>query len=755
MNKYLMIAAAAVSLLAMSCSSGDPVYKDASAPVEKRVEDLLSRMTLEEKIGQMNQYVGLEHIRTNERRTKRPFYKDFPGDSVEAYAAKGLIGAFLHVYSLEETNHLQELCLSSRLGIPAIIGIDAVHGNAFAPDNTVYPTSIGLASSFDRELVEQIGRQTALEMRAMGIHWAFGPGVDVSRDPRWGRCGETFGEDTFLAGEMGALTVKGLQGQMDSAAVLSTVKHLVGGGQSVNGTNASPTDISIQTLEEVFLPPFRKAVEAGAMCLMPAHNDINGIPCHCNRELIEGRVRGEWGFKGIIVSDWKDVERLANLHHSAKDNKDAFRQAIDAGLDIHMHGVEWQFDVMDLVKSGVISEKRIDQSVRRILDLKFRLGLFEHPYADPATTFDTRLCEEHRATALRASRESVILLKNDGILPLKEGKYRKVLVTGINADSFNICGDWAAVPKPENVTTILEGLRAASPSTEFVYVDQGLRPKDMTRAKVDEAARAARNCDLCIFVGGDFMNRNIGGLTCGENNDRADISLPSLQNELFDKLAAAGKPMVMVLVSGRPLGIEKQNNASAAVLNAWEPGMYGGQAVAEIIYGKVNPSGRLSMTIPRNSFQTILTYNYKPLQTLHPYIDQSPAPLYPFGFGLSYTSYEFSDLKLSAEEMPADGSITACVTVTNTGAMAGDEVVQMYIRDEVSSRTRPVKEMKGFERIHLEPGESRQVEFTISRPELEFYGAAGKWTVEPGDFTVMIGSSSADKDLLSAQFAVK
>ena len=756
---------AGLLLLWAACSPKVPLYKDASAPVQKRVEDLLRRMTLEEKVGQMNQYTGLEHIRKTEARRNRDlsrsdsytFYKNFPADTLEAWVRRGLVGSFLHVYSLEEANHLQELALSSRLGIPIIFGIDAVHGNAFCPDNTVYPTAIGLASSFDRDLVERIGRQTALEMRAMGMHWTFGPGVDVSRDPRWGRCGETFGEDPYLVGEMGAAAVKGLQGDGSGTGwVIATIKHLVGGGQSVNGTNAAPTDISPQTLEEIFLPPFRKGVEAGALALMPAHNDINGIPCHAHRELIEERVRGEWGFPGLVVSDWMDVERLATGHHYASDRKDAFLKSLQAGLDLHMHGPEWQHDVCELVREGRLSEKRIDRSVRRILEVKFRLGLFEQPMADPATTFQVRLCPEHRQTALEAARKSVVLLKNeDGILPLDPARFRRVLVTGINADSFNICGDWSAVPRPENVTTILEGLRAVSPQTEFVFSDQGLRPRDMQEAFIADAERKARGCDACIFVGGDFMNREIGGLTGGENHDRADSGLPGLQRELFRRVAAAGKPIVLVLVSGRPLGVEQEDARSSAVLNAWEPGMYGGQAVAEILYGKVNPSGRLAMTMPRNSFQTVLSYNHKPMHFFHPYIDQDCSPLYSFGHGLSYTRFAYSDLSLSRNEMGPEGSLEARVTVTNQGSMAGDEVVQLYLSDLVSSRTRPVQELRGFQRVSLAPGESAQVCFEIGPQALAFYTQEGRMAVEKGEFRLRIAGSSEGPGGVEAHFLVK
>ena len=429
-------------MITASCASDNaPLYKDSSAPVEKRVEDLLGRMTLEEKVGQMNQFVGLEHIRKNEallseedlkNNTANAFYPGFSADSVAEWTRKGLVGSFLHVLTLEEANYLQSLAMQSRLAIPVIFGIDAIHGNANAPDNTVYPTNIGLASSFDLDLAYRIARETAAEMRAMNMHWTFNPNVEVARDPRWGRVGETFGEDPYLVSLMGAETVRGYQGDLSSDDVLACIKHFVGGSQPINGTNGSPTDLSERTIREVFFLPFEKGVEAGAMSLMTAHNELNGIPCHSNEWLMEDVLRGEWGFKGFVVSDWMDIEHIYDLHATAENLKEAFYQSIMAGMDMHMHGVYWNEYVCELVREGRIPESRIDMSVRRILEMKFRLGLFEQPYADEETTMDVRLCEEHRQTALEAARKSIVLLKNDGLLPLNPQKYRRVLVTGIN-----------------------------------------------------------------------------------------------------------------------------------------------------------------------------------------------------------------------------------------------------------------------------------------------------------------------------------
>ena len=764
--KYL-VAAVIVAGGLISCNSngGQPRYKDASLSVEKRVDDLISRMTLEEKVGQMNQFVGLEHIRASEAHlteeelrtnTASAYYPGFPADTIERWTKEGLIGSFLHVLTIEEANYLQDLAMQSRLQIPIMFGIDAIHGNCNCPENTAYPTSIGLASSFNTDLAYTIARQTAAEMRAMNMHWTFNPNVEVARDARWGRCGETFGEDPYLVSRMGEESVKGYQGDMNSDDVLACIKHFVGGSQPINGTNGSPTDLSERTIREVFFPPFRKGVEAGALSLMTAHNELNGIPCHSNEWLMRDVLRGEWDFEGFVVSDWMDIEHMYDLHATAENLKEAFYQSIMAGMDLHMHGVHWNELVCELVREGRIPESRIDESVRRILGIKFRLGLFEQPFADPATTMQVRLCPEHRQTALEAARQGVVLLKNDGLLPLNENKYRKVLVTGINADDHNILGDWTAVQKPENVTTILEGLKEISPKTEFVFVDQGWDPQSMSRAKVDEAVAKARKCDLNIVVAGEHMFRgNWGRKTCGEDTDRSDLDLVGLQTELIQRIHATGVPTVVVLVTGRPLSIEWAADNVPAILNAWEPGMYGGQAVAEILYGKVNPSAKLPMTMPRSVGQTQMIYNHKPSQYFHPYVVTPSTPRYPFGYGLSYTTYEYSDLTLSSEEMSADGSLVVSVEVSNVGKMAGTEIVQLYLRDCFSQVTRPVKELKDFARVTLQPGEAKVVEFTITPDKLEFLDKDMKPIVEPGDFIVMVGSSSADKDLKKAVFCVK
>ncbi|NDW13696.1 beta-glucosidase [Bacteroides sp. 214] len=766
MKKVLVIMITATLFACSSDKNRSEIYKDASAPIEQRVEDLLSRMTLEEKVGQMNQFVGVEHVKANtatmaeeelKNNTANAFYPGFTEKDVEHWTEEGLIGSFLHVITLEEANYLQTLAMKSRLQIPVIFGIDAIHGNAHAPDNTVYPTNIGLACSFDLDMAYKIARQTAKEMRAMNMHWTFNPNIEVARDPRWGRVGETYGEDPYLVTLMGVETVKGYQGDLNTENdVLACIKHFVGGSQPINGTNGSPTDLSERTLREVFFPPFKAGVEAGALSLMTAHNELNAIPCHSNEWIIEDVLRGEWKFPGFVVSDWMDIEHLYDLHATAENLKEAFYQSIMAGMDMHMHGIHWNELVTELVKEGRITEKRIDESVRRILELKFRLGLFEKPFADEATTMDVRLCDEHRTTALESARNSIVLLKNEGVLPLTSSKYKRVMVTGINANDMNVLGDWSTIQKDENVTTILEGLQQIAPDTHFDFVDQGWDPRNMNPAKVAEAAARAKQTDLNIVVAGEYMMRfRWSDRTDGEDTDRSDIDLVGLQNELIQKVAASGKPTILILVNGRQLGVEWAADNLPAIIEAWAPGMYAGQAIAEILYGQVNPSAKLAVTIPRSVGQTQMIYNHKPSQYFHPYAVKPSTPLWVFGHGLSYTNYTYSDLRLSATEIAKDGKVTATVKVTNSGNRDGVEIVQLYLRDRFSSVTRPVKELKDFARVPLKAGETKELSFEITPDKLAFYDKQMNWIVEPGEFIVMLGASSADEALLKESFWVK
>lgn len=770
MRQLLTIAIMAITMNAMAGTKEQPIYKNPKASIEQRVNDLLSRMTLEEKVGQMNQLVGIEHFKQNSAsmtaeelatNTASAFYPGVTVKDMEDWTRRGLVSSFLHVLTMEEANYLQKLNMQSRLQIPLLIGIDAIHGNAKCKGNTVYPTNIGLASSFDVDMAYKIARQTAEEMRAMNMHWNFNPNVEVARDARWGRCGETFGEDPYLVTLMGVATNKGYQRNLDNVQdVLGCVKHFVGGSYSINGTNGAPCEVSERTLREVFFPPFKAAIQQGGdWNVMMSHNDLNGVPCHTNSWLITDVLRKEWGFKGFIVSDWMDIEHCVDQHRTAANNKEAFYQSIMAGMDMHMHGPEWQTAVVELVKEGRIPESRIDESVRRILTVKFRLGLFEHPYSDVKTRDRVINDPEHKRTALEASRNSIVLLKNENdLLPLDAQKYKKVLVTGINANDQNIMGDWSELQPEDQVWTVLRGLKRVSPTTDFKFVDQGWDPRNMSQTQVDAAVTAAKDCDLNIVCCGEYMMRfRWNERTSGEDTDRDNLDLVGLQNQLIQRLNETGKPTIVVIISGRPLSLRYAAEHVPAIINAWEPGQFGGQAIAEIIYGKVNPSAKLAMTIPRSAGQISTWYNHKRSAFFHPAVCTDNKPLYPFGYGLSYTSFRYSNLKLSKQIIPNDGKaqIIASVTIENTGQRDGVEICQLYINDLVSSVSRPVKELKDFLRVGLKAREKRTVEFTITPDKLAFYDLNMNPIVEAGEFEVMIGGSSRDEDLQKATFTIQ
>ncbi|WP_092110616.1 glycoside hydrolase family 3 N-terminal domain-containing protein [Prevotella sp. KH2C16] len=742
------------------------VYKNPSIPVKDRVEDLLKRMTLDEKIGQMNQFLGLEYLKTNranldkgdaKNKNENVFYPHTPISQIEAWTKQGIIGSYLMVFTAEEANYLQRLAMQSRLGIPLLFGIDAIHGNAMCDNMTTYPSNINAGCSFDPELTYKIARETAEEMVTVGMRWAFNPNVEIARDARWGRVGETFGEDPYLVSVMGEQIVRGLQRNLNQPTdVLACIKHFVAGSQPLNGKNVSPADISERTLREVFFPPFKAGTDAGAATLMVAHNEVNGIPCHTNQWLMQDVLRGEWKWAGFIVSDWMDLEHVWEVHKTASSMKEAFCQAINAGLDMHMQGIHWQDMVKELVLEGRISEERINQSVRRILTTKFQLGLFEHPYTDEKLRGKVCQSQQHMQTALEAARNSIVLLKNEGnLLPLSEQKYKKVLVTGVNANSQNILGDWSNW-MGDKTSTVLKGLEEVANHTDFIFVDQGTNPRFMKYENVAKAVNAAKDCDLNLVIAGEYMPRSDwNNRTDGENLDRSDLNLVGLQEELIEKLYATGKPTVVVLINGRPLSTEWISEHIPALIEAFAPGIQGGRAIAEILYGKVNPSAKLAITIPRNVGQTVKVYNEKPSASFHPFTLTDDSPLYPFGYGLSYTKFKYSNMHLSTSETSRTGKIEASIDISNTGSREGTEVVQLYIRDCYSNVSRPVKELKDFRRIFLKPGESQTVSFVIPAEKLAYYNEKMEWTVESGEFEIMIGSSSEDRDLLKKSIIVK
>lgn len=734
-------------------------YLNPILSIEKRVADLMQRMTLEDKVSQMNQFVGLEHMRSGNPNDDKAnndaqgFYKDLSINDVTKLTIEGKIGSFLHVLTAKEANYLQELALKSPLKIPLLIGIDAIHGNALVSGTTVYPSPIGLASTWDDSFLYSVGKQTAKEMRATGSHWAFTPNIDILRDPRWGRVGETLGEDPFMVGNMGASMINGFQ-QGDftgTQKVIACAKHLIGGGESINGLNAAPADISLRTLREVHLPPYKKAIDAGVYSIMAAHNELNGVPCHMNKWLMTDILRDEFGFNGFYVSDWLDIERINTLHHTANDMKEASYLSVDAGMDMHMHGPKFTEAIIVSVEEGKLSINRVNDACRKILTAKFKLGLFENRFVDLEKKEELTFTEEHKATALESARKGIVLLKNNGILPLQKTTSKKnIFVTGPNANNQSILGDWHAAQPEENVTTIYEGIKALGETKGYSvnYFNSGENIRKIKDSKIKEATKRAKNADIAIVVVGDnSMRYKWKDKTAGENMARASLDLFGKQLDLIQAIEKTGTPVVIVLVNGKPISEPWLQQNIPAIIESWEPGNLGGQAVAEILFGDVNPSGKLPLTVPRSVGQLRMIYNHKPSAYFHKYADEKKTPLYPFGYGLSYTNYKYSKPLLSDNTLTKENTILVTTEITNSGEVDGEEVAQLYIRDNVSSVTRPVKELKGYQRVFLKAGETKTVEFTLGAESLAFYDIDMNYVVEPGTFTIMTGSSSNNKDL--------
>ncbi len=752
--------------VAKNNSNLNPLYLNPSHPIEERVEDLMKSMTLEDKVYQMNQFVGLDHMKSGnpdddkENNDAQGFYKTLSVNDVTKMCEEGKIGSFLHVLTAEEANYLQELALKSPLKIPVLIGIDAIHGNALVSGTTVYPSPIGLASTWNDELLYSVGKQTAKEMRATGSHWTFTPNIDILRDPRWGRVGETLGEDPFMVGNMGAAMVRGFQ-QGDftgTQKVIACAKHLIGGGESVNGLNAAPADISVRTLREVHLPPYKKAIDAGLYSIMAAHNEINGVPSHMSKWLMTDILRDEWNFEGFYVSDWLDIERIDKLHHVAKDMKEASYLSVNAGMDMHMHGPKFTDAIIASVKEGKLSINRINEACRKILTAKFKLGLFENRFVNLDKKGALLFTDEHKLTALESARKGIILLKNNGLLPLPETiSKKKIFVTGPNANNQSILGDWHAAQPDENVTTIYEGIKTLGETKGYVvdFFNSGENIRNIQSSKIKEAAKKAKNADYAIVVVGDnSMRYKWKDKTAGENMGRSNLDLFGKQLDLVKAIKKTGTPVIIVLVNGKPISEPWLQKNVPAILEAWEPGNLGGQAVAEVLFGEVNPSGKLPLTVARSVGQLRMIYNHKPSAYFHKYADEKNTPLYPFGFGLSYTEYSYGAPTLSETTLNKNSTVTVAVQITNTGDVDGEEIAQLYIRDNVSSVTRAVKELKGYKRVALKAGETKTVSFSIDAESLAFYDINMDYCVEPGTFSIMTGSSSNTKDLTTTTLTV-
>ena len=714
------------------------------AALERRVAALLGRMTLAEKVGQMNQLHA--------------------GDGVDAGPLRediraGRVGAVLNVVGAEAVDALQRVAVEeSRLGIPLLFGRDVIHGF-----RTVLPIPLGQAATFDPGLVREGARIAALEAAAAGVNWTFAPMIDIARDPRWGRIAESLGEDPHLASRLGVAMVEGFQGE-DLAmpgAIAACAKHFAGYGASESGRDYATTNIPENELRNVYLPPFRAAVDAGAATLMVSFSDVNGVPATANAFLLRQVLRREWGFRGFVVSDWNSIQQLA-VHGLTADDAHSACEAATAGVDMDMAGGVYAAQLPRLVEEGRVGIDVIDAAVAAILRLKFRLGLFERPCVERETIPEIPPDERLRL-ARQVALESVVLLKNAaGVLPLAPARTRSIAVVGPLADDpYEQLGTWIFDGDPSLSVTGLQGIRElAADEVEIRHVRALATSRDRSTAGFDAALEAARASDAVIlFIGEE-------SILSGEAHSRADIGLPGAQAELVRRMREAGKPLVAVVMAGRPLVLTDVIDDLDAVLFAWHPGTMGGAAVAELLFGVESPSGKLPVTFPRAVGQIPIYYNAKrggkpPSPETAILIDDIPArapqasigntsyhldagyrPLFPFGFGLSYSSFEYSNLRLDRATLRVGETLTVSVDVTNTGSVVAEEVAQLYVRDPVASVTRPVRELKGFERVRLEPGETVTVGFRLGSDDLAFFGRGNTRTIEPGEFHVWVGGSS-------------
>jgi beta-glucosidase len=749
------LATLSMALLLISCGEASSPAAGAAVDeaIERRVDSLLSLMTLEEKIGQLNQYSSTF---------------DVTGPAPEEGAARaryeqirsGQVGSMLNVTGAEATREAQQLAVEhSRLGIPLLLGLDVIHGY-----RTMFPIPLGESASWDLEAIETSARVAAREATAAGIHWTFAPMVDVAPDARWGRIMEGAGEDPYLGAQAAAARVRGFQGN-DLAAdttLAACAKHFAGYGFAIAGRDYNTVDVSEQTLRNVILPPFKACADAGVASFMNAFNEIGGIPATGDRALQRDILKGEWNFDGLVVSDWGSIGEMVN-HGFAEDLEDAARLAIRAGSDMDMESGAYVTDLVALVENGQVDEALIDEAARRVLRIKFRLGLFDDPYkySNAEREEQVILSEEHQSIARDVARKSIVLLKNEGdLLPLSKDAGTIAVIGPLAADKDVPLGSWRAQAIAGSAVSLLEGVEAAVSDRSQVLYAKGADLVAGDRSFVTEltfntsdksgfdAARAiARRADVVLLAIGEDCFQT------GEGRSQTDIGLKGVQEELMKEIYNVNNNVVVVLMNGRPMTLNWMAEQVPAIVEAWYLGSQAGHAIADVLFGDYNPSGKLPVSFPYEVGQEPLYYNHK--NTGRPtggggmvfwshYTDAPNEARFPFGYGLSFTSFEYSDITLSSTEMSMDGELEVSVTVTNAGDRAGAEVVQLYIRDLVASATRPVKELKGFQKIELEPGESRTVTFTLTAEDLAFYTPDGSWTAEPGAFKVFVGTNSRD-----------
>ncbi len=692
-----------------------------------RAAALLAQMTVEEKIAQMTQisYAGCTR------------------EEALMWARRGA-GSFLHVLG-DDAREIQQAALHTRLGIPVLFGIDAVHGHCLNRNAAIFPSQLSMACSFNPELPRKVGRATAEEVAEDGLHWTFAPVLCLARDPRWGRVDETFGEDTYLAGEMGAAMIQGFQGDHldDPESILACAKHYIAYGEAVGARDACDTEVTMRKVREVFLPPFKKAVDAGCATMMTAYGSLDGTPLTIHEEAMKHVLRNELGFDGFVVTDWDNVRSLVTKQHVCENLEDASCKAVNAGNDMIMRTSEFYDAAVAACKDGRLPIEQVDAAVMHILTTKALLGLLDHP--EKPCRKGRIGCEEHRQLALEAAREGLVLVRNNGMLPLHQPK--KIAVIGPNADDIRAqYGDWTYFTHPENnpdatepqrpYVTVLEGIRKVFHDAEIVH-HQGCSVRTDDASMLASAVETARGSDAIVLVLGDTIQ------LAGETHDRADLSLSGKQDELFRMLRELNIPLTVVLVTSKPLCIPEEAAQADALVVAFNGGMMGGQAVAELLAGEISPVGRLPISFPVHTGQIPVYYNSLPGWHGGKYVDQPQEPLFAFGEGLGYTTFAYRDAAFDKD------SLTLSVTVTNTGSASGTETVQVYLRDVVSSVMTPVKKLVAFTKVTLDPGESSNVTLQLTRDSFSLINREGEQVVEPGEFLLMAGHSSKDQDLLT------
>lgn len=750
------------------------IYENPTLDIESRVEDILSQMTLEEKVGQMLTSLGwhmYERVGDDVQLTKRlteELDKYHIGSlwgfmRADPWTQRTLKTGLNPTLAPKAVNKLQRYVIeNTRLGIPLFLAEECPHGH-MAIGTTVFPTSIGQSSTWNLKLIEQMGRAIAKEARAQGAHIGYGPVLDLARDPRWSRVEETYGEDPFLVGKMGEALVRGFQGDdfNPGESLLSTLKHFASYGWTEGGHNGASAHVGMREMEEAILPPFREAINAGALSVMSSYNEIDGIPSTANYHLLTKVLRNRWGFQGFTISDLRSIGRLRE-HGVAASDYEAAVKAVNAGLDNDLGMNVYGDQLGEAVKKGDVSPAVLDQSVSRILRLKFRMGLFDNPFVDEKAAPEMVANSEHLELAREVARQSIVLLKNrNNILPLKKNCSKKIAVIGPNADNiYNMLGDYTAPQTTASVVTVLEGIKNKVDNEDVIYA-KGCAIRDTSRIGIRDALNAAASADVVIMVMGGSSARDfsseyeetgaakvsanlISDMESGEGYDRATLNLMGLQLELIQEIKKLGKPIILVLIKGRPLLLEGIIQEVDAIIDAWYPGMQGGNALADVLFGDYNPGGRLSISIPRSVGQLPVYYNPKRTGNRNKYLEEVGVPRYCFGYGLSYTSFEYSDMEVTLNETTDDCTVNIRVKIVNAGQKSGNEVVQLYICDDVSSYTTPAKQLRAFERIHLEAGESQIVTFTLNKKSMMLYMQDDEWVVEPGSFSLMIGSSSQD-----------